>query len=91
MKNKLRNELRNEAAQGMSEYLIIIGLIGIGAVGVATLFADDIRDMFGASSEALSGEDEATRKMGPLNDNVAEHKDLNDYAKNMEGKANGLK
>ena len=91
MKKELLNNLRKESGQGMSEYIIIVALIGIAAIGVVTLFGDNIRDMFGASAEALSGEDEAERNMGPLNDNVAEHKDLNSFSKNEEGKTNGLK
>ena len=91
MKNKLKDTLKKESGQGMTEYIIIVALIAIAAIGVVTLFGDNIRDMFGASSEALSGEGEAERNMGPLNDNVAEHKDLNSFAKNTEGKDNGLK
>ena len=91
MKNILKNELKKEMGQGMTEYIIIVALIAVAAIGVVTLFGDEIRDMFGASDEALSGEDEAARKAGPLNNNVAKHKDLNSYASNMEGKNNGLK
>jgi len=91
MKNKLKDTLKKETGQGMTEYIIIVALIAIAAIGVVTLFGDNIRDMFGASGEALSGEGEAERNMGPLNDNVAEHKDLNSFAKNTEGKDNGLK
>jgi Flp pilus assembly pilin Flp len=90
MKDKIKNNLKNEMAQGMTEYIIIVALIAIAAIGVITLYGDNIRDMFGASSEALSGEDEAERKMGPLNQNVATHKDLNTFGKNTEGMDNGL-
>lgn len=90
MKNILRNELKKEVGQGMTEYIIIVALIAVAAIGVVTLFGDEIRDMFGASSSALSGEEEAERKAGPLNDNVATHKDLHSFSKNEEGKNNGL-
>ena len=91
MKDILKNELKNEMGQGMTEYIIIVALIAVAAIGLVILFGDEIRDMFGASASALSGEDEADRNAGPLNDNVATHKDLNSFTKNEEGKDNGLK
>jgi pilus assembly protein Flp/PilA len=41
--------------QGMTEYIIIVALIAIAAIGVVTLFGDNIRKLFGASANALSG------------------------------------
>jgi len=79
MKKELTRSLRNEAGQGMTEYIIIVALIAIAAIGVVTLFGDNIRDMFGASAQALSGQESATRKMSKIN-NEAKHKDLNDFA-----------
>ena len=41
--------------QGMTEYIIIVALIAIAAIGVITLFGDNIRKLFGASADALAG------------------------------------
>ena len=90
MKHILNEELRKESGQGMTEYIIIVALIAIAAIGVVTLFGDNIRDMFGASASSLSGNEEAERSMGPLNDNVAKRKDLRSFSKNTEGSTNGL-
>jgi len=90
MKKILIKNLRKESGQGMTEYIIIVALIAIAAIGVVTLFGDNIRDMFGSSAQALSGDSEAERKMGPLNDNPAQHKDLQSFANNAEGTTNGL-
>ena len=84
MKKELRNTLRNEAGQGMTEYIIIVALIAVAAIGVVTLFGDNIRDLFGASAQALSGNESASRKM-QKHDNVAKHKNLHDFAGNQEG------
>jgi Flp pilus assembly pilin Flp len=84
MKAELKRTLRNESGQGMTEYIIIVALIAIAAIGVVTLFGDNIRDMFGASAQALSGDEAATRTMSKKS-NIATHKDLNSFAKNTEG------
>jgi len=41
--------------QGMTEYIIIVALIAIAAIGVVTLFGDNIRKLFGTSANALQG------------------------------------
>ena len=51
--NTLRKARRG---QGMTEYIIIVALIAIAAIGVITLFGDNIRKLFGASAQALAGE-----------------------------------
>ena len=89
MKKELTRTLRNEAGQGMTEYIIIVALIAVAAIGVVTLFGDNIRDMFGASASALSGNESATRKMADDQENQAKHKDLNSFAKNTEAGTGG--
>lgn len=50
-----RNKARRRG-QGMTEYIIIVALIAIAAIGVITLFGDNIRRIFGMSADALAGE-----------------------------------
>ncbi|MDY7230569.1 hypothetical protein [Hyalangium rubrum] len=52
--------LRKARGQGMTEYIIIVALIAIAAIGVITLFGDNIRKLFGASASALAGNDDVT-------------------------------
>ena len=54
---KFRKSMKNQSGQGMTEYIIIVALIAIAAIGVVTLFGDNIRRMFGASVDALAGKD----------------------------------
>jgi pilus assembly protein Flp/PilA len=54
MKN-MRKMMKNQSGQGMTEYIIIVALIAIAAIGVVTIFGDNIRKMFGASVDALAG------------------------------------
>jgi pilus assembly protein Flp/PilA len=51
----MRKLMRNQSGQGMTEYIIIVALIAIAAIGVVTIFGDNIRKMFGASVDALAG------------------------------------
>lgn len=50
-----KQQLRKARGQGMTEYIIIVALIAIAAIGVVTLFGDNIRKLFGASADALAG------------------------------------
>jgi pilus assembly protein Flp/PilA len=47
--------LRGERGQGMSEYLIIVALVAVAAIGVVTVFGRDIRELFSATTDALAG------------------------------------
>jgi len=48
--------MKSQSGQGMTEYLIIVALIAIAAVGVVTVFGNDIRQLFSASTGALNGQ-----------------------------------
>jgi pilus assembly protein Flp/PilA len=41
--------------QGMVEYAIIVALIAVAAIGVVTIFGDNIRSLFAASAQAIAG------------------------------------
>ena len=44
-----------QVGQGMTEYIIIVALIAIAAIGIYTLFGDVIRDQMGAMTQELAG------------------------------------
>ena len=46
--------------QGMTEYIIIVALIAIAAVGIVTLFGNNIRQLFGSSTDIMSGQATST-------------------------------
>ena len=60
--NAMRKMMKNESGQGMTEYIIIVALIAIAAIGVVTLFGDNIRRLFGTSVNALAGSANADTK-----------------------------
>jgi Flp pilus assembly pilin Flp len=55
MRRFLNKLLKNQKGQGMTEYLIIVALIAIAAIGVVTVFGSDIRQLFNATTNSLSG------------------------------------
>ena len=55
MKTPSKKTLRKSRGQGMTEYIIIVALIAIAAIGVITLFGNNIRKLFGQSADALAG------------------------------------
>ena len=45
-----------QSGQGMSEYLIIVALIAVAAIGVVTVFGRDIRELFSGTTGSLAGQ-----------------------------------
>lgn len=71
--------LRREDGQGMTEYIIIVGLIAIGTIGVVTVFGDNVRGLFGAAAGSLANESakaETSSEVGELK------RDLKSFSEN---------
>ena len=79
-------KLNNDKGQGMTEYIIIVALVAIAAIGIVTIFGKNIRELFGASSAALGGNTNATHQ-GDARANTAAKtgraKTLKDFGKNQ--------
>ena len=52
---RLLQLFRSETGQGMSEYLIIVALVAIAAIGVVTVFGRDVRELFSGTTDSLAG------------------------------------
>ena len=48
-------KFKSQSGQGMTEYLIIVALIAIAAIGVVTVFGRDIRELFSGTTDSLAG------------------------------------
>lgn len=57
----LFNRKKKQFGQGMVEYLIIVALIGIAAIGVYSLFGKTLRNQGAGLSKELSGQDGGTQ------------------------------
>jgi len=60
MMTRMNSLIRSEQGQGMTEYIIIVALIAIAAIGVITLFGQNLRALFAASAGVLGGDTNAT-------------------------------
>ena len=79
---KIRRQ--KERGQGMTEYIIIVALVAIGAIAIVTLFGNNIRALFGASADALAG------SASELQTKTADEKDLKKSLKDFnEGPNSG--
>ena len=46
---------RNRRGQGLTEYIIIVALVAIAAIGVVNIFGNQIRNQFATIVAAMSG------------------------------------
>ncbi len=60
MIRRMNSLLVREDGQGMTEYIIIVALIAIAAIGIITVFGQNLRALFAASSNALGGQTNQT-------------------------------
>lgn len=79
---KIQKLVRKQDGQGMTEYIIIVALIAIAAIGVVTVFGDNIRKLFGTSANALNGQQSSTSGTKDSNGRSA-HRKLSDFAKDV--------
>ncbi len=80
-----KKNLRKARGQGMTEYIIIVALIAIAAVGVVTLFGNNIRKMFGASANVLQGTDTANDRN--TSNKTLNEKKIGNFSENNASKA----
>ncbi len=59
-----KSNTKPQRGQGMTEYIIIVALIAIGAIFVVTVFGDNIRALFGSSANALQGQSTSAEDLG---------------------------
>jgi Flp pilus assembly pilin Flp len=53
----MHNMLKRQAGQGMTEYIIIVALIAIAAIGVFMFFGNTARQQVAGMATELSGQD----------------------------------
>ncbi len=78
-------KLRGRRGQGMTEYIIIVALIAIAAIGVVSLFGDNIRALFATSANALAGEEAATAETNTANTQLYGHRNMKSFGNTQSG------
>ncbi|MGQ0507430.1 MAG: Flp family type IVb pilin [Myxococcaceae bacterium] len=76
-----RRRFRNARGQGMTEYIIIVALIAVAAIGVVNLFGDNLRKLFGMSADALAGQNDIQMR-GERSRQELEGKTLQSFGQN---------
>jgi Flp pilus assembly pilin Flp len=79
-----RFNLKKQLGQGMTEYIIIVALIAIGAIGVYTAFGDVIRGQTSVAASTLAGANSGQARQlvtsgQQASNNRAVTKGLNDF------------
>jgi Flp pilus assembly pilin Flp len=69
----------------MTEYIIIVALIAIAAIGVVTIFGDNIRDLFAGATNALSGETKVKVGTEKAREGHTKTKTLKNFAEDNKG------
>jgi Flp pilus assembly pilin Flp len=67
MNSKLTSRVgarKNQRGQGMTEYIIIVALVAIGAIGVYNFFGKSVRDQTSAMACGLAGNACVTAQTG---------------------------
>lgn len=64
----------HEHGQGMTEYIIIVALIAIAAIGVYTAFGKTVRGQMAATAQTLAGKDASSARQ-EANDGGADAQD----------------
>jgi pilus assembly protein Flp/PilA len=73
--------LRNRNGQGLTEYIIVVALVAIAAIGVVNIFGNQLRNQFATIVTAMSGSTQA--KVESLAGDARKEsnkKNLSDYA-----------
>jgi pilus assembly protein Flp/PilA len=78
-------KLRGRRGQGMTEYIIIVALIAIAAIGVVSLFGDNIRALFGTSANALAGNEAAAALTTESDTTTHGHRTMKSFGETQSG------
>ncbi|MBW2699216.1 MAG: hypothetical protein JRF33_00220 [Deltaproteobacteria bacterium] len=78
-------KLRGRRGQGMTEYIIIVALIAIAAIGVVSLFGDNIRALFATSANALAGNEQTDTNTKESSPEHFQHESLATFGQHNEG------
>ena len=63
--NKLLKMKWGRKGQSTAEYIIIVALVAVGSIALITIFGNQIRELFRASSEQLAGNNtQASNQLG---------------------------
>ena len=72
---------RNIKGQGLTEYIIVVALVAIAAIGIVNIFGNQLRNQFATIITAMSGSSQAkVESLASDAKKEANKKSLADYA-----------
>ncbi len=74
----MKNQFK-QIGQGMTEYIIIIALIAIAAIGAFTFFGDGLKSTVGDVTTELTGGDVDSRSAKQLDARITATRDMTDF------------
>ncbi len=81
-------QLQKKSGQGMTEYIIVLAIIAIGAILIIGLFGKQIKSTFGKSTSALAGSelgDGNDASEGDINDASTKQNDMGTFDDDVTG------
>ena len=83
------NQVGRQRGQGMTEYIVIVALVAVAAIGVYSLLGQTIRNQTAGLALEIAGQDaapaltNATTSSGTARDNATINKSLSTYNANQ--------
>ncbi len=75
-----RNTMPARKGQGLTEYIIIVALVAIAAIGVVNLFGNQLRHQFSTIVAAMSGSSVQVKSLAGKAKEQTNQRTLKDYA-----------
>jgi Flp pilus assembly pilin Flp len=83
MNRNISKFARRHRGQGMTEYIIIVALIAIAAIGVFTFFGGTVRSQVAGMAQELSGKQDASQMINRAGTNAGKAQSQADKDKGM--------
>ena len=84
----MKQSLTNQRGQGLVEYLIIVALMGIAAIGIMRVMGQTVSANFATITSALQGKKQAAHREN-VNETLYKKKDLGNFFDGVGEKGGG--
>lgn len=77
---KTRERIGSRSGQGLTEYIIIVALVAIAAIGLVNIFGNQLRHQFSTIVAAMSGSSVQVKSLASKAKQQTNQRTLKDYA-----------
>ena len=75
-----KRRVSNRVGQGLTEYIIIVALVAIAAIGVVNIFGNQLRHQFSTIVASMSGSSVQVKSLATKAKEQTNQRTLKDYA-----------